>query len=274
LKSLNNQTVVVAGATGNVGPFVVRALLERGASVAAPSRSEEKLRGLREHLREHVDETRLRRLHTFVGNLGDERGAAVLRQKISEEVGTPGAVVASVGDYVAAPSLLAARAGELQRALDASLVAHFVLARTFLPVLGDSGGTYVLLQGPLAFELYPGYGGDLVSIATAAQHMLFRALAQEVAGSRASVVELVGHMHIRDRQAQPTSPLSGEAVGAFVAYLIAGAGDEANGQSIHLRSPEQLEELGIAADRLDAIAADGRMSAGAATGTIRSKERR
>jgi NAD(P)-dependent dehydrogenase (short-subunit alcohol dehydrogenase family) len=262
MKSLNEQTVVVAGATGNVGPFVVRAALERGASVVAPSRSEEKLRRLREHLSEHVDETDLGRLHTFVGDLGDERGATVLRRRITERVGTPDAVVASVGDYVAAPSLLDARAGELQLALDSSLVAHFVIARTFLPVLRDSGGTYVFLQGPLAFELYPGYGGDLVSIATAAQHMLFRALAQEVAESRASVVELVGHMLIRDRQAQPTSPVSGEEVGAFVAYLIAGAGEEAHGHSIHLRSPEQLADLGIDTDRLDALAADGRMPAG------------
>jgi NAD(P)-dependent dehydrogenase (short-subunit alcohol dehydrogenase family) len=261
MPSLNDQTVVVAGATGNVGPFVVRALLERGASVAAPSRSEEKLGGLREHLRQHVDETSLARLHTFAGDLGDERGAAVLRQQISKEVGTPGAVVASVGDYVAAPSLLDARADELRRALDTALLAHFAIARTFLPVLRDSGGTYVFLQGPLAFELYPGYGGDLVSIATAAQHMLFRALAQQLAESRARVVELVGHMLIRDRRTQPTSPLSGEEVGAFVAHLLAGAGDEVHGQSIQLRSPEQLADLGIATDRLDAITADGRIPA-------------
>jgi NAD(P)-dependent dehydrogenase (short-subunit alcohol dehydrogenase family) len=274
MPSLNDQTVVVAGASGNVGPFVVRALLERGASVAAPSRSEEKLRGLREHLRQHVDETRLRRLHTFVGDLGHEREAAVLRGRITEQVGTPDAVVASVGDYVAAPSLLDARADELRRALDASLVAHFVIARTFLPVLRDSGGTHVLLQGPLAFELYPGLGGDLVSIATAAQHMLFRALAQELEGSRARLVELVSHMLIRDRQTQPTSPLSGEEVGAFVAYLIAAADEEVHGHSIHLRSPEQLADLGIDIERLDAIAADGRMPAGAATDSIRSKERR
>jgi NAD(P)-dependent dehydrogenase (short-subunit alcohol dehydrogenase family) len=252
MHSLNDQTVVVAGATGNVGPFVVRAALERGASVVVPSRSEEKLRGLREHVRQHVDETRLARLHTFVGDLGDERGAAVLRQKISEEVGTPGAVVASVGDFVAAPSLLEARVDELQRALDTAVLSHFMIARTFLPVLRNSGGTYVFVQGPLAFELYPGLGGDLVSIATAAQHMLFRALAQEVAESRASVVELVGHMYIRDRETQPSSPLSGEAVGAFVAHLLAGAGQEAHGQSIHLRSPEQLEDLGVDAHGPDA----------------------
>jgi NAD(P)-dependent dehydrogenase (short-subunit alcohol dehydrogenase family) len=257
MKSLNDQTVVVAGATGNVGPFVVRAALERGASVVAPSRSEEKLRGLREHLRQHVDETRVGRLHTFVGDLGDERGAAVLLRRITEQVGTPDAVVASVGDYVAAPSLLDARAGELQRALDTAVLSHFVIARTFLPHLRDSGGTYVFVQGPLAFELYPGYGGDLVSIATAAQHMLFRALAQELADSPASVVELVGHMYIRDRQAQPTSPLSGEAVGAFVAHLLSGAGEDLHGQSIQLRSPEQLADVGLDTAGLDAIAANG-----------------
>src|ERR671914_1200045 len=133
MKSLNDQTVVVAGATGNVGPFVVRALLERGASVAAPSRSEEKLRGLREHLSEHVDESRLSRLHIFVGELGDERGAAVLRRHITEQVGTPDAVVASVGNYVAAPSLLDARADELRRAADASPLAHLLIAPPFLP---------------------------------------------------------------------------------------------------------------------------------------------
>ena|ERR671918_2668943 len=92
MQSFNGQTVVVAGATGNVGPFVVRALLERGASVAAPSRSEEKIRGLREHLSQHLDETGSGRLHTLVGDLSDEREAAVVRQRISEEAGTPAAV--------------------------------------------------------------------------------------------------------------------------------------------------------------------------------------
>jgi hypothetical protein len=81
-------------------------------------------------------------------------------------------------------------------------------------------------------------------------------------------------MLIRDRQTQPTSPLSGEEVGAFVVYLIAPAGEEVHGHSIHLRSSEQLADLGIDTDRLDAIAANGRMPAGAATDSIRSKEPR
>ena len=64
--TLNGRTVVVAGATGNVGPFIVRALLEREATVAVPSRSEAKLEGLWAHVRRQVAEADLARLHTFV----------------------------------------------------------------------------------------------------------------------------------------------------------------------------------------------------------------
>jgi len=243
MPSLNDQTVVVAGASGNIGPFVVRALLERGAVVAAPSRSEEKLRELREHLRQHLDEITLGRLHSFVGDLGDEREATVVRRRIAEEAGTPDAVVASVGDFVTAPSLLDARTDDLQRALDGYLLSNFAIARTFLPGLRDFGGTYVLLQGPLAFDLYPGFDADLISVATAAQHMLFRALAQELAGSRVRVVELVAHALIRERQTQPESPLSGEALGESVAHLLS-ADDEIHGRSIRLSSPDQLPDVG------------------------------
>jgi NAD(P)-dependent dehydrogenase (short-subunit alcohol dehydrogenase family) len=250
MQSLNDHTVVVAGGTGNVGPFVVRALLERQATVVVPSRSEEKLGGLREYLSQHVDETGLGRLHTFVGNLSDETEATGLRQRITEEAGTPGAVVASLGNFVTTPSILDASEDDLQQVLDAYLIANFVVARTFLPTLKDSGGTYVLLQGPLAFELYPESGADLISIATAGQHMLFRALAQELEETPARVVELVNYAFIRDRQTQPSSPLPGEAVGVLAAYLLSGAGEEVHGKSIHLRSLEQLADVGLDTENL------------------------
>ena len=250
MQSLSDHTVVVAGGTGNVGPFVVRALLERQATVVVPSRSEEKLGGLREYLSRHVGTTGLGCLRTFVGNLSDETEAAGLKQRITEEAGTPGAVVASLGNFVTTPSILDASKDDLQQALDAYLSTNFVVARTFLPALKESAGTYVLLQGPLAFELYPESGADLISIATAGQHMLFRALAQELEETPARVVELVNYAFIRDRQAQPGSELPGEAVGAFAAYLLYDVGEEVHGQSIHLRSLEQLAEVGLDTENL------------------------
>lgn len=250
MQSLDNHTVVVAGGTANVGSFVARALLERGATVVVPSRSEERLGELHEHLGRYVDETDLNRLRRFVGNLSDEAEAARLRRRITEETGTPDGVVASLGNFVTTPSLLEASADDMRRVLDGYLVAHLMVARAFLPILKDSGGTYVFLQGPLAFELHPEFGTDLISIATAAQHMLFRALANEGDESPARVVELVSHAFIRDRQTQPGSALSGEAVGAYAAYLLSGAGQEVHGQSIELRSTEQLTEVGPKAEEI------------------------
>jgi NAD(P)-dependent dehydrogenase (short-subunit alcohol dehydrogenase family) len=241
--SNGNKVVFVAGATGNIGPFVVQALLERGATVAVSSRSEAKLRGLHAHLTDLG--APLDRFHSFEGDFGDAESAAALRTRIKDAAGAPNAVVASLGDFVATPALLDAGPDDLQRALDAYVIANFSVARTFLPDLSESGGAYVFLQGPLAFELYPGYDADLISIATAAQHMLFRALAQELDESPAHVVELVNHTYIRDRQTQPGSPLSGEQIGAFVAHLLDGAAATERGRSIQLRSPEQLDEAGV-----------------------------
>ena len=44
---LAGHSIVVAGGTGNVGRYLVRALLERGARVIVPSRTAEHLEALR-----------------------------------------------------------------------------------------------------------------------------------------------------------------------------------------------------------------------------------
>jgi 3-oxoacyl-[acyl-carrier protein] reductase len=242
---LDNTRVVVAGGTGNVGSFIVRALLERGAAVAVPSRTEAKLREFRAYVAQHSPEAQLARLHTFVGDIGDERGAQTLLQQITNAMGAPTAVVATLGRFVAAPSLLDASTDQLQRVLHDYLIAHFVVARTFLPGLKARGGTYVFINGPLAFEPWKGFGVGLVSIATAAQHMLFRALAQELEAHPVRVVELVSHAFIRDRQTQPGSPIPGSAVGAFAAYLVSERAGTTHGQSIRLHSLQQLEDVGL-----------------------------
>lgn len=245
MQSLSGKTVVVAGGTGNVGSFIVRALVERGATVVVPSRSEPKLRGLRAHLRGQVGEAVLKRLKPFVGDVGEEAGAGALAGRIAEEVGEPDAVVATLGRFVAAPSLLGAPAEALRQALDAYTIAHFVVARTFLPGLAARGGAYVFVNGPLAFEPWEGSGAGLVSVATAAQQMLFRALVQELKDSPARVVELVSHAFIRERRTQPGSPIPGEAVGAYAAYLVSDAARDVRGRSIQLRSLDRLRQAGI-----------------------------
>lgn len=233
---LKGQTIVVAGGTGNVGSHIVRALLTTGARVAVPSRSAEKIAGLRGYLAEHVREEGLSRLETLVGTFDGSDVGSGLGGRIVDALGTPTGVVASLGHFAPARSLADTDPAALRGVLEDYPVAHLSVARALLPVM--SGGVYLFINGPLAFEPWKGSGAHLVSVATAAQHMLFRALAQELTGGNIAVAELVVHTYLRRRETQPGSAVPGDAVGAYVCHLLE------RGSSIHGRSL-QLDSLGV-----------------------------
>ncbi len=244
---LTGKTVVVAGGTGNIGSHVVVALLDSGARVAVPSRSAEKIVGLREHLDGRVAGEGLTRLETFLGRFDGVDAGNALVGRIVDTVGAPDGVVASLGHFASAPSLVDADLAAFCGVLEDYPVAHFSVARALLPVM--SGGTYLFVNGPLAFEPWAGSGAHLVSVATAAQHMLFRALAQELTGAGTAVAELVVHAFVRDRETHPGSPLPAEAVGAYVCHLLDRRGPSIHGRSLRLDSLAVLEAEGISFPR-------------------------
>jgi NAD(P)-dependent dehydrogenase (short-subunit alcohol dehydrogenase family) len=222
-------TVLVAGGTGKVGRHIVDALLTSGAIVIVPSRSEENLLRLRA-AREPDD----MRLVTIIGDISDEQDAIRLRSEVLGRTGRLDAVVASLGSYASAPSLVAASRATLERVVADYLLAHFVTARTFLPPLEDRGGSYTFINGMLAFTPMP--GSSLVSISTAAQAMLARVLMKDTADSLVRVNELVLHIGIGWGSPEE-SARNGTLVGQQVVDLIGGT---ASGQSIHLESPMQI----------------------------------
>lgn len=238
---LRGRTIVVAGGTGNVGSHVVRALLASGARVAVPSRSADNVDGLWEYLAEHVGGEELSRLETFVGHSGGD-GGSVLVRRIVDAVGAPDGVVASLGHFAPTRSLADADPGALRAVLEDYPVAHHSVARAFLPVM--SGGVYLFINGPLAFAPWKGSGAHLVSVATAAQHMLFRALAQELAGGSTAIAELVVHTYVRRRETQPGSAVPADAVGAYVCHLL-DRGSSIHGSSVRLESMAMLEAEGV-----------------------------
>lgn len=182
--SLSDRIVLVAGATGNMGPFVVRALLEQQASVVVAPRSEERLAGLREHLGRHVEPTALDAL-TGVRRRPRRRGQGRGASRADRREGGAAPGRAGRAGRVHHDPLAAGRAqGDIGPGAGRLRRRAFRSRRTFLPAVRDAGGTYILLQGPLAFELHPEFEGHLISIATAAQHMLFRALAQDSTTAR------------------------------------------------------------------------------------------
>jgi hypothetical protein len=101
-----------------------------------------------------------------------------------------------------------------------------------------------MINGPLAFEpLFPGAG--LVSIATAAQQMLFKSLCLELEGSDIAIFELMHRAFVRDRATVPGSGLPAEAVGDYAAYLMSDAARHLSGSTLELSSLDALHAAGL-----------------------------
>ena len=235
MSDLADKTVVVLGGTGNVGSHIVAALLRRGARTVVPSRTQEKLRSLERFLQSRLPASALTRLGLLTGELASQGEANALAERIAGEWGTPAGVIATLGGFQPARSLLTVDASVLRQVLDSYLIANFHAARAFLPLLLQTPGKYIWLNGPLAFQPWKNSAAGLVSVATAGQHMLFSALAQELEESKAELIELVIYAYVRNRETQPGSAIKAEAVGEYVAQLLGDVARRA-GESIHFRA--------------------------------------
>jgi NAD(P)-dependent dehydrogenase (short-subunit alcohol dehydrogenase family) len=236
---LAGRVLLVAGGTGNVGQYVVRALLADGATVVVPSRSEERLAALRAT----VGERDVNRLMVIHSDISDERKAVELTRQLKAKGLSLHAVVAALGRFIATPSVLAAPISDVHAVLNDYLIAHLIAARSLVPVL-EPGGTYVFINGPLAFDpLFEGAG--LVSISTAAQAMLARVLIQETRELPVRLNEVVVYTPFGWADKEPPSHVpSREEVGRYVSRLISAEGVEITGRTIHLNSRRRLEHFG------------------------------
>jgi NAD(P)-dependent dehydrogenase (short-subunit alcohol dehydrogenase family) len=238
---LMGRFVLVAGGTGNVGQYVVRALLQHGAAVVVPSRSEERLAALRATVPERLVDA----LIGIETDISDERKAAELIRELEARRWPLYAAIAALGRFVAAPSMLAAPLRDLRAAVDDYLIAHFLAARTFVPVL-EPGGSYVFINGPLAFEsMFEGSG--LVSVVTAAQAMLARVLMKEIGDRPVRLNEVVVYTPFGwgDQEPAPGVP-SREEIARYVALLVSPDGASLAGRTIHLKSREPLQSFASA----------------------------
>jgi len=239
--SLTGRTVLVAGGSGNVGRYLVSGLLQEGARVVVPSRSAEKLERVRQNHGDAPDG----RLLLAHGDVTDPDEGPDLLNSVLGQMRLDGAI-ASLGRFVAAPSVLKASMRDMAVAIDGYLMAHFGAARTIIPFLDPRGGSYTMINGPLAFELWS-QQSSLISIATAGQAMLARALMREAEGfddgRELRINELVIYTAVGWGDADKKSPIKPEDVGNFAAYLASERGSRHRGETIHLKSPEQLTAI-------------------------------
>lgn len=236
-----DRTVVVAGGTGSVGRVLVDAFLRSGARVVVPSRSDEKLDRLRTWIGDGGGDEAADRLVTLEGDIGDEEEAPRLVEGIADRHGPIHAAVATLGRFVAAPSLFEATLDDLETVIDGYLVGHFVAARALIPAL-KPGGSYTLVNGPLAFRpMFPRAG--LVSTVTAAQAMLARVLMEQADRVRVNEVVLYTRFGWDDDEDEGSAPVTREQVGRYVSHLASARGKDVRGQSLHLDSRDVLREL-------------------------------
>ncbi|WP_306059106.1 SDR family NAD(P)-dependent oxidoreductase [Natronococcus wangiae] len=215
--------VLVPGGAGELGAGIVRAFLNGDATVIVPSRSQEHLDDLHTHLESTGITTD--RLITLVGNIGQIDGSEALRDTVLERFGRVDTVIASLGGPQPVERLTDVPIEMWDRVIDNFMTAHFVAARTFLPVLTERDGrSYTLingLSGPTGEIADPAAG--LMAVASAGEHMLMRALAEnaEQHGESVRINELVPLTPVITRSKTDTDPewLPAEEFGSVAVAL-------------------------------------------------------
>lgn len=213
------MTVLVAGGAGVAGECVVRALLALGTHVVVPSRASARLTALADRTDPAVRD----RLHLALGDVGTEEGVTRLRDEIVERYGRPRGVVASLGGWWEGEQFADLPTSTWERVLHDNLTAHFLVARTFLPVLDqDAAPVYVTLAGIAADHPEP--FAAPISITGAAQRMMLRTIAVSDLGRTIRLHEVaIMTPVVTDRwDGDPPRPdwLTGEQVGAYVAGVV------------------------------------------------------
>jgi 3-oxoacyl-[acyl-carrier protein] reductase len=229
---LDDMIALIAGGTGTVGECVVRAFLRAGATVIVPSRSADKIASLREFLGDDAGQ----RLTTLVADIGDPQGAETLRAQVLERFGRLDTVVASLGGtWEARLPTIEVPVETWDEYHQSNLKAHFLAARTLLPVLAQRPrSSYTLLGGVSALVPVPLYSP--VAINSAAQLMMARILMQEMKTTRVRINQVMcGYINTRARagHARPEW-ITADEVGRFCAYLASSEGAMINGGILQL----------------------------------------
>jgi 3-oxoacyl-[acyl-carrier protein] reductase len=233
MAKLDGKIILIAGGAGNVGEGVVATFLKEGATVVVPSRRQESLDKLLNFLGSLASD----RLVGLVGNIGQLEGAEQIREQILARFGRLDGVLASLGGWWTGNKPLTEVSLETwNQYLESNLTSHFLLARTFIPVLtSQKGGTYTLLGGTAAEVPLPHVSP--VGITAAGQLMLARILIEETKGSGVRINEVIVQGMVKTRVMEAHSGpewITPTEIGEFTSWLASDEAYMVSGSILHL----------------------------------------
>ncbi|MGL4612107.1 MAG: SDR family NAD(P)-dependent oxidoreductase [Trueperaceae bacterium] len=227
---LDKENILVLGGAGEVGEGITRQLLAAGATVIVPSRSQDKLEQLKTQLH-HPN------LLTKVADISSLEAAEQLRAELKTDLGHINHVVASLGGWWQGQPLTEISLELWHTLINNSLTAHFIAAKTFIPLLQESKGTYTLINGGGAIHPVPTAGP--ISASAAGQLMLGNVLAAENKGFGVRVNNLVLATPIKTRSRPDGQPdwLTADDAGRYCLQLM---GADTMGETIIFQTRSQV----------------------------------
>jgi NAD(P)-dependent dehydrogenase (short-subunit alcohol dehydrogenase family) len=227
----DQQNILVVGGAGEVGEGITRQLLATGSTVIVPSRSQDKLEQLKTQLH-HPDN-----LIVKVADMSSLEAAEQLRAELKTDLGHIDHVVASLGGWWQGQPLTDISLELWHTLINNSLTAHFIAAKTFIPLLQESKGSYTLINGGGALHPVPTAGP--ISASAAGQLMLGNVLAAEnkSLGVRVNNLVLATPIKTRSRPDGQVDWLTADDAGRYCLRLIE---SETTGETIIFESRSQV----------------------------------
>ena len=227
-------SVLVTGATGPAGRAVARRFLADGARVALNGSDPGRLADAVAELGSAAD-----RVLAVPGDLTDPVAAAAVVAAVEAAFGRVDVVAHLVGGWVGGREVADLDHDELRRMLDQHLWTTLHVLQAVLPGMRERGfGRVVGVSSP--FAAMPGPRGASYAVAKAAEEILLRTAAREIAGDgvTSNILVLRTLDDARARVAQPHARTAGwttpDELADAVAWLASPAAAAVNGARIPL----------------------------------------
>jgi NAD(P)-dependent dehydrogenase (short-subunit alcohol dehydrogenase family) len=154
---LQNDTVLVTGATGNLGPYVTDALVDRGADVVGTYVSD----GSRDRVEEHATDADL--VSYYQVDLTEQSAVEAFAETVADEHGSVDHIVGLAGGF-SMGSISDTDGNAFQAALDRHATTAFLTAKAFVDHLTSQSGVVLFssdraldpVGGTLAYDVGKG----------------------------------------------------------------------------------------------------------------------